>query len=388
MVWLTAAAAVSALAWLYLVVLHGRFWLASERLRPSPEPATWPPVAVVIPARNEAATIAATLESLLGQDYPGPLTITLVDDSSDDGTGDIGAALARRSESRVRLSVVTGAALQAGWTGKLWALNQGIASAVAGQPETRFVLLTDADIVHPPNLVSELVAKAEHEARDLVSLMVRLNCSSPWERLLIPAFVFFFQKLYPFPQVNNPRSRVAGAAGGCMLVRRALLERIGGVAAIRDALIDDCALARALKGAGGNLWLGLADESRSLRVYARLSEIWSMVARTAYTQLNFSPLLLLGTVAGMTLLYLVPALTVLTWPLHQSSAAGAFGLAALALSLGAYLPTLLYYREPATTVVLLPLAAALYGAMTVDSARRHLMGRGGQWKGRYAPDPR
>lgn len=385
MIWLTVVAAISLLAWGYLVGFHGRFWLASERLgHPAPARA-WPPVAVVIPARNESATIAATLESLLAQDYDGALDVTLVDDSSDDGTGEIGRALAARSKSAVGLAVVTGAPLEAGWTGKLWALHQGVAAALRARPEAAFVLFTDADIVHPDDLVRNLVAKAEAEDRDLVSLMVRLNCRSPWERLLIPAFVFFFQKLYPFPSVNNPHSRVAGAAGGCMLIRRSALERIGGVAAIRGALIDDCALARAIKSAGGNLWLGLADGSRSVRVYDRLGEIWSMVARSAYTQLDYSPLLLFGTVLGMALLYLAPLLIVLTWPAHGSFLAGGLALGALALSLLAYVPTLAYYREPPSSAVLLPLAAALYLAMTVDSARRHILGRGGQWKGRYAP---
>jgi hopene-associated glycosyltransferase HpnB len=385
MIWVTLLAAIALGAWVYLVGFHGRFWLASERLAATPAPAAWPAVAVVIPARNEAVTIGATLESLLAQDYPGDLLITLVDDSSSDGTGDIGRDLAAGTTSRVRLSTITGQPLASGWTGKLWALHQGVSAALAVAPDTRFVLFTDADIVHPPDLVRDLVAKAEAERRDLVSLMVRLNCVTPWERVLIPAFVFFFQKLYPFPAVNDPKSKVAGAAGGCMLIRRAMLERIGGVAAIRGALIDDCALARALKSAGGNLWLGLADKSRSLRAYDRLSEIWSMVARSAYTQLNYSPLLLLGTVIGMVLLYLVPIIVVLSWPLHQDPVAGVAALIALVLSLIAYVPTLRYYGEPASAAALLPLAAALYLAMTVDSARRHWQGRGGQWKGRYAP---
>ena len=197
MIWLTLLAALACGAWVYLVAFHGRFWLASERLGAAPAPAAWPAVSVVVPARNEAETIGATLRSLLAQDYPGSLRIVLVDDSSTDGTGDIGRALAQAAPGRLRVAV--GAPLAAGWTGKLWALSQGIAACLDGAPETRFLLLTDADIVHPPDLIRRLVAKAEMERRDLVSLMVRLNCTSAWERLLIPAFVFFFQKLYPFP---------------------------------------------------------------------------------------------------------------------------------------------------------------------------------------------
>jgi hopene-associated glycosyltransferase HpnB len=376
--WLSVAAALSLLAWLYLLLLHGRFWMCSERL---PVEITslerWPTVSAVVPARNEEDTIAAVLGSLAAQDYPGDLSITLVDDRSSDAT----AARAETVGSS-RLTVLAGEALPKGWSGKLWAVDQGIRHAVRTNDGVEFIFLSDADIVHAPDTLRRLIAKATADRRDMVSLMAKLNCETAWERLLIPAFVFFFQKLYPFPRANDERARTAAAAGGCVLIRRDALERIGGIAAIRGALIDDCSLARAVKRAGGRLWLGLAEGTRSLRVYRGLAPIWMMVARSAFTQLRYSALLLAGTALGMILLYLAPPLLLLTSPFHNDGIA--VGLAALAwlLMAAAYLPTARYYRQPLALALTLPAAALLYLGMTLDSARRHWWGRGSRWKGR------
>lgn len=379
--WLALVAGLSALAWLYLLLGHGRFWLCSERLPGGPiaEPEAWPPVAAVVPARNEEETVAAVIKSLLAQDYPGPLSVTLVDDRSTDATRAQAEAAAAGTTG---LMILGGEPLPAGWSGKLWAVHQGIAQALRDRPDVGFIFLSDADIAHPPDTLRRLVAKAEGERRDLVSLMARLSCATLWERLLIPAFVFFFQKLYPFPRANSERSGVAAAAGGCVLIRRSALERIGGIAAIRGALIDDCALAKAVKRSGGRLWLGLADGTLSLRVYRDLEPIWMMVARSAFTQLRYSALVLLATALGMILLYLVPPLALLTAALHGDGLAALLGAAAWVLMTAAYLPTMLYYRQPPAAALTLPLAALLYLGMTLDSARRHWWGSGSRWKGR------
>ncbi len=262
----------------------------------------------MVPARDEADTIGECLKSLVEQDYPGKFRIVIVDDSSRDGTGDVARGVA--TEAARSITIVSGAPLEPGWTGKLWALNQGIRAALNdGEPE--FLWFTDADIAHGSGTLRALVAKAETDNRDLVSLMVRLHCSTVWEKLLVPAFVFFFQKLYPFAAINDPARKTAGAAGGCLLVRRSSLAAAGGIEAIRGRLIDDCALAEVVQTAGGRLWLGLADDSHSLRPYTRLGDVWDMVARTAFTQLDYSWMKLAGTVVGMVLIYLLPPLGVL-----------------------------------------------------------------------------
>ena len=244
------------------------------------------------------------------------------------------------------------------------------------------MLFADADIVHEPGVLRQLVTKAQADDRDLVSLMVKLHCNKVWERLLVPAFIFFFQMLYPFRAVNNPGSTVAGAAGGCVLIRRTALARISGIASIKDALIDDCALAEAVKKSGGNIWLGLADHSRSIRPAEGLSSLWHMVTRTAFTQLGYSTLLLLGTVAGLTLIFLVPPALLLCLPWHDDLAAGLLGGTAwLGMSI-AYRPTLVEYSRPALAGLLLPAVAALYTAMTVHSATNHWFGASSHWKGR------
>lgn len=381
-----AVALAAVAAWLVLLFGYGRLWWRADQRLPAaaPERADWPAVVAVVPARDEAPYVGAAVGSLLAQDYPGRFSVILIDDGSTDGTAEVARAAARAAGAEDRLTVVAGAPLPEGWTGKNWAVARGIEHAAAADPEARYLLLTDADIVHEPRNLRRLVGKAEDEARDLVSLMVLLVCQSPAERLLIPAFVFFFQKLYPFPLVNEPKSRVAGAAGGCILVRRRALEAAGGMAAIRGALIDDCALAARVK-AHGPIWLGLATETRSIRPYGGLRGVWTMVARAAYAQLHHSPLLLAGTVAGMAFLYLVPPAAALVglaagaWPLAAAGLAGWLGMSM------AYAPTLHLYRQPLPAAALLPVAALLFALMTVDSALRHWRGRGGAWKGRTYP---
>ena len=381
---LTLLAAAALAAWIYLVLFHGFFWRADQRLPAETKaPERWPEIAAVIPARDEAPVIGGAVESLLRQDYPGDLRVIVVDDASTDGTAAAARAAAARAGAEARLTIVAAPPLPPGWSGKLWAVHNGVAAAPA---DRSYVLLTDADIAHAPDALRRLVAKAE-TGLDLVSLMVKLHCESFAERLLIPAFVFFFQKLYPFPWVNDRAISTAGAAGGCMLVRREALDRAGGIAAVKDALIDDCALAAALKKKGP-IWLGLAEASASVRRYPRIADVWRMVARTAYTQLRHSPLRVLGTVPGMALLYLVPPLAMVLFPFAGAWFAAAMGAAAFALMLYAYRPTWTLYRGDDPALLLLPLAALLYTAMTVDSALRHWRGKGGAWKGRtYAKPP-
>jgi hopene-associated glycosyltransferase HpnB len=368
-------------AWTYLLVFHGGFWRCDQVFEPArlPPLAAWPAVAAIVPARNEEETIGEVLRSLLVQDYPGPCRLVMLDDRSTDATASRATAAARADD---RAIVLAGEPLPPGWAGKLWAQQQGIQEALALQPETEFFFFSDADITHAPETLRALVAKAESDNRDLVSLMARLNCQSQWERLLIPAFIFFFQKLYPFRRANDDRSAVAAAAGGCVLIRRRALEEIGGLAALRGALIDDCTLAKLVKRTGGRLWLGLTDTSRSLRVYDRLQPIWMMVARSAFTQLRYSALWLVGTVLGMTLIYLLPVLLAIAYPLHGSPGPAAIGLLTLLLMAFAYRPTIAYFGLPPGWALTLPAAALFYLAMTVDSARRYWFGRGSHWKGR------
>ncbi len=376
---LSLLAAASLGIWVVLTWFHGDFWKARPRLGDSAEGTGDAAVACVVPARNEAATIAATVRSLLGQRHTGRILVIVVDDGSSDGT----AAEARLAAAGdTRLIVLEGKPLPAGWTGKMWAVHQGVEEAAWRLPEAEFLLLTDADIVHAGDLLARLEAKAEAEGLDLVSLMVRLRCESLWERLLIPAFVYFFQKLYPFPWVNDPRRRTAAAAGGCMLVRRAALERAGGVAAIRGRVIDDVALAAAIKAARGVLWLGLTEDAESLRAYDSLGEIWRMVARTAFVQLGHSGVLLAGTVAGMALTYLVPPLGLVAGLASAAPWPALMCAAAWVLMARTYLPTLRLYGQKPMFAACLPLAALLYTLMTMDSARRHWRGLGNAWKGR------
>jgi len=376
-------AAGTCIAWLFLLFFRGGFWRGDQQLtEQTPELDRWPEVVAVIPARDEEATIGTTVASLLAQDYPGSLDVVVVDDGSQDATTAVAMEAAAGSN---HVAVIDGEPLPPGWTGKLWAVHQGLSFAEKRWPESQYWLLTDADIEHEPGKVRRLVVEARSRNCDLVSLMVKLRCASFWERLLIPAFVFFFQKLYPFPRVNDPRRPEAAAAGGCILVRREALDAAGGVAAVRDNLIDDCSLAAQIKRRGP-IWLGLATETRSLRRYDRLSEIWLMVARTAFTQLKHSTAAVVATVLGMVLIYCVPPLaTIYGIVATNAEAAGLGGLGWL-LMVVAYRPTLRLYRMPVWWGLLLPAAAILYTLMTVDSARRHWLGRGGLWKGRSYDD--
>jgi hopene-associated glycosyltransferase HpnB len=365
--------------WIYLLTLRGQFWRTNVRLENLPWAGPWPTVAIIIPARNEADLIATVLTSLLAQDYAGEFRIYLVDDQSDDGTATIAQAI-----SPDRLHIITAEPLPKDWTGKLWALHQGIIAATANHhPE--YFLLTDADIRHDRSNLTNLVSKAISSDRDLVSLMVRLRCDSFWERLLIPAFVFFFAKLYPFRQVNDPNSATAAAAGGCSLVKSAAIAEIGGIASLQNALIDDCTLAARIKHRGEkhhNIWLGLSQTTHSLRPYESLDSIWQMVARTAYTQLNYSPLLLLGTVIGMYLVYLAAPIGIITALINHSIPLLILSVTTYILMTIAYFPTTRFYRIPLIYAFCLPAIGLLYSAMTIDSARQHWQGNGGKWKGR------
>lgn len=384
---LTILAGLALAGWLYLILGRRWFWLAREMLpKEAPALAAWPEIVAVVPARDEADVIGEAVSSLLGQDYPGRLSVVLVDDGSRDGTAGAAERAAAASGHAGRLRIVEARPPEPGWTGKMWAVAEGLAAADDSAPGAAFVWLTDADIAHAPGELRALAGKALGDGRDLVSLMVLLNCRSAIERLLIPAFVFFFQKLYPFPAVNDPASRVAAAAGGSMLVRREALERAGGIAAIRGELIDDCALARRIKR-DGPIWLGLTGESRSLRPYDGLGGIWRMVARTAFTQLGHSPAMLGAAVAGMVLFYVVPAAALVLGAVGREPAAAAMGGLALFLMGLAYRPTCRLYGPLGWPFLALPAAAFLYTLMTVDSARRHWRGEGGAWKGRRFARP-
>lgn len=379
----------STAAWTYLLAGHGRFWSTATRLPAEPPvPVSWPRVGVIVPARDEALVLPQTLPTLLDQDYPGEMRVWLVNDASRDGTGALARTLAERAGSRVAVSVLDAPPPPPGWTGKLNALQHGICAASAAGVE--LLLLTDADIAHHPSSVRRLVAAALAEERDLISVMALLHAQTGWERSLVPAFVYFFAQLYPFRRVARPDRRTAAAAGGCVLIRREALERAGGLAEIRDQLIDDVALGRLLKRSGARIWLGFTSdppEVRSVRPYPRLADLWAMVTRTAYTQLRHSPVLLVGTVAGLGLLYVVPPVAALTGIATRSPLPAVAGLGAwLAMAL-TQAPVLRLYRLSAMRGLALPAVAVVYLAMTVDSARRHCNGRGGAWKGRFATAP-
>jgi len=388
-------ASLSFCIWVGLLTVWGGFWKCDQRLEsPRDEPldsASLPVVCVVIPARNEAEMVPAMVRSLLNQDYSGKFHLILVDDHSTDGTADIARQTATSLGKADGLTVIAAEPLPAGWSGKLWAVEQGVRHAASLVPTPDYLLLTDADIQHDRSNLRQLIHKASQEDLDLVSLMVLLRCESFWEKLLIPAFIFFFQKLYPFPLVNQPDRKMAAAAGGCILVRRISLEQIGGIETVKQALIDDCALAIALKRpphhppSTGRIWLGLTQTTLSLRPYDSLQTIWDMVARSAYTQLNYSPWLLVGALVGMVLVYLVAPIVLLLGLLTVQTSLALIGGATWLLMALAYLPTLRLYRLSPLWSVCLPLIGFLYSLMTLDSALRHWQGRGGAWKGRVYP---
>lgn len=377
-------AAIACGAWVFLLWGHGRFWLADQRIHEhghNLDLEEWPGVIALVPARNEAAHLPATLRGLLDQEYPGLFRILLIDDESEDGSAECAAKVAREHPRGHHLEVVSTRERPEGWVGKMWALQNGLEFAQSRDLPWRYAFLSDADISHPPLNLRSLVGHAQSEDRALVSLMVKLESEGAWERWLIPAFVYFFQQLYPFPRVNQPGTRTAAAAGGCVLVRRDILERIGGFAAIRGEVIDDCALAARVKREAP-IWLGLSETARSIRPYGGLSGVWEMVARSAFTQLRHSWALLLLTVIAMFWLYLVPPLLVLSAPWHRDTAALALGIGAWALQALSFAPTLALYGRHPIWGFSLPLAGALYTAMTVDSALRHRRGQGAVWKNR------
>ncbi|MFI6660535.1 glycosyltransferase [Streptomyces sp. NPDC050523] len=377
-------AAVSLAAWLWLLLCQGFFWRTDIRLPPRAEPAVWPTVCVVVPARDEAEVLPASLPSLLAQEYPGRAEIFLVDDGSSDGTG----ALARElADTHGGLPVTIGSPGEppAGWTGKLWAVRHGIALARAREPG--YLLLTDADIAHAPDSLRELVAAAHGGGFDVVSQMARLRVESLWERLVVPAFVYFFAQLYPFRRIGGKGTRTAAAAGGCVLLRTEAAERARIPDAIRHAVIDDVALARAVKAGGGRIWLGLAERVDSVRPYPRLHDLWRMVSRSAYAQLRHNPLVLLGTVIGLALVYLVPPAALVVGLVTGETAAWVAGGLAWLVMTGTYVPMLRYYHQPLWLAPLLPFTAFLYLLMTVDSAVQHYRGHGAAWKGRTYARP-
>ena len=370
---------ISLAIWIVLAFFRGAFW----HLQPFDDDAVppkpldhWPPVTALLPARNEAETIARTVDSLIAQDYPGEFRIVIVDDHSEDQTATLAQRIADHRGSADHLAILPAAPLQPGWTGKLWALQQGLEHAATSPPA--YFWFTDADITHAPDALRRLVSRAESQHLDLASLMVLLQAKTRPERLLIPAFLYFFLKLYPPRWIVDSKARTAGAAGGCILLKREALERIGGITAIRNEVIDDCSLARAVKRSGGAIWMGLTRKSVSLRSYDTFSEIRDLIALTAFTQLNYSPLLLLGTIVIMLLTYLLPVVFVfgnepLVWRVS---------LASWALMTITYLPTIRFYKLSPLWAPLLPVAAAFYSYATCLSASRYWLGRGGQWKGR------
>lgn len=379
--------AIAVAIWLGLLCFRGQFWQPDRQLEQDVsygDKMILPAICAVIPARNEADLLPVTLRSLLLQIYPN-FNVVLVDDGSTDGTADVARETAAALGIQ-QLHIISAAPLPPGWTGKLWAIEQGIQKAQTFSPA--YILLTDADIEHESANLRRLVTKAMQADLDLASIMVRLRCESFWEKLLIPAFVFFFQKLYPFRWVNDPHRSTAAAAGGCILIRNQALERIGGIQVMRQALIDDCALAAAVKSKRGKIWLGLSDLTRSIRPYSSLETIWDMIARTAFTQLNYSLLLLVGTLLGMMLIYVVPSVGFILGAVSGSWAVSITGLIGWLLMTLAYLPTIRFYNCSPVFALCLPAIAILYTLMTFDSAVRHWQGQGGAWKGRvYPPHP-
>ena len=357
-------ALLSLCAWIYLFFAHGAFWRSRPQLLAAAAENA-PDVDIIVPARDEAETIRAAIGSLLAQEYGGDFRVILIDDNSTDGTAELAGC-------SPQLQIIRLNSKPLGWSGKLWALHEGIAAG-----RSALVLLTDADIVHQPAHLASLVAKLQGAQLDLVSEMVRLNCSSLAERMLVPAFVYFFQMLYPFAKVNDARSAVAAAAGGTVLVRREALARIGGIEAIKDALIDDVALAKAVKR-GGPIYLAHTELATSIRRYPHVSDLWHMISRTAFTQLRYSTALLILTMAALAVVWLVPP-----WEaLFGSGWRFGCGLAACALAAVSYIPTLTRYRRNPLWALALPVIAVFYMAATTGSALNYWRGKGARWKNR------
>ncbi|MBZ5523753.1 MAG: glycosyltransferase [Acidobacteriia bacterium] len=370
------AGLLSLMIWLYLLLARGGFWRARKMLPPPTEPLAAKKIAVIVPARNEADVIGQTITSLLNQTCGSSIHVFLVDDGSSDGTAQAAREAAERAGHAADLTVITGQPLPPGWSGKLWALQQGIERAREVAPD--FFLLTDADIAHAPENVAILVSVAAADNYDLASFMVRLHCGTLAEKFLVPAFVFFFFMLYPPAWIRNPRRRTAGAAGGCILIRPEALERAGGINAIRGEIIDDCALARAVKSGGGRVWLGLTESAASVRPYLSFAEVGRMISRTAFKQLRHSSLLLLLSLAGLTVTYLLPPALLFSGP-PLSIALGASAWLAMT---AVYLPMVRFYRLNPLWALALPLVAVFYMGCTFHSAVRYWSGSGGFWKGR------
>jgi hopene-associated glycosyltransferase HpnB len=372
----TLLATIPLVIWIYLFFARGQFWQLQEDNAEPESLQRWPRAVAIVPARNEAAGISQAVSSLAKQDYPGEFAVIVVDDHSGDGTAALALKAAKETGAAGKIAVHAASALPSEWTGKVWAMNEGVRAAADRQPD--FFWFTDADIVHAPDTLRRLASHAEKDSLDLVSLMVLLQAKTFPERLLIPPFLYFFLMLYPPRWIANSKARAAGAAGGCILLRRSALERAGGLEAIRGEVIDDCSLARVVKRSGGRLWMGLTRASTSLRSYESSSEIRDLIARTAFTQLRYSFFLLLGTLAGLFVTYVLPVIS------FFSGEDPAWFLAATAVCLMAvsFGVTVRFYNLPFIWALTLPFAAIFYAYATVLSAVRYWLGRGGQWKGR------
>ncbi len=402
--WVSIFSWASVTIWLYLVFLRGGikhpYWLIGQRLEAESQNkasnhadtaaiGSWPPVVAIVPARDEADVIGPAITSLLSQDYPGRFDIILIDDGSTDDTASTARKAALALGRANRLHVFSAPPKPTDWTGKLWAMEQGLATMKnrGSLKESPFLLFTDADIEHQPGMLTALYTQAETKHLDAVSLMVQLRQEGFWAAILIPAFVYFFRLLYPFSAVNNPEKSAAAAAGGCILVRRTALEAAGGLAAIRSSIIDDCALAKCLKN-NGRLWLGLTRSAQSVRPYNGLGGIWSMVTRNAYAQLAYSPWLLMICLVGLIVVFLVPPVALIEGVRTGNTTIALAGGMAWGLMSLTYIPMVYEYRFGLLKMISLPVAAGLYGVMTLDSARRHWQGKGGLWKGRIYPQRR
>lgn len=365
--------------WLALIASWGAFWqlwrFDADRDSVT-EPPAWPSVMAIVPARNEARTIGETVCSLARQEYPGEFRILVVDDASEDATAEVARRAADEQGIANRFEVVAAPALRAGWTGKVAAMDAGVKAASSHAPD--WFWFVDADIVVAPDALRRLVGRAQRDNLSLASLMVLLETHAAAERLLVPPFLYFFLMLYPPRWIADPKRRIAGAAGGCLLLRAEALERIGGCAAIAGEVIDDCALAQAVKRSGGRIWMGLTRASRSIRRYATFAEMRELIARTAFTQLHYSAVELLGTLAGLALVFLLPVAVTLSGYAH----AWPFALAAWTLMTVSFVPTLIFYRVSPFFAPFLPAAALFYAYATALSAVRYWRGRGGLWKGR------